>query len=181
MSNQTSIARPYAKALFQHALAKGTLPAWSLCLQFLGSLIDSPQLHAVMSNSTVSVTAQADIIFSIMQQSNIELPSTLEHFIQLLAENKRLSILPAVVVQYEALRAAEERTLAVTVSSFAPLTASQVQRLTQSLSERLGRLVTIEQTVDKSLIGGAVIHANNLVIDGSVKGQLMKLGAELAA
>lgn len=181
MSNQTSIARPYAKALFRHAHANNTLPGWSSCLQFLGQMIDTPELHAVMSNSTVSALTQADIIFAVMQKSNVELPATLEHFIQLLAVNKRLSILPEIVVQYEVLRAAAERTLVVTVDTFAPLTATQVQQLTQRLSERLGRLVTIEQCVDKSLIGGAVIRANNLVIDGSVKGQLMKLGAELAA
>lgn len=181
MSNQTSIARPYAKALFQHALSTETLLSWSLCIQFMGNLMNCDELRALIKNPTISAAQQADVIFSLMQKASFELPSTLPHFIALLADNKRLFILPGIAMQYEALRALQERTMAVTVSTFAPLTADQIQRLTQALSARFHRLVTLEQVVDQSLLGGAVIRANNLVIDGSVKGQLMKLGATLAA
>ena len=181
MSNQTSIARPYAKALFQYALSTETLLKWSLCIQFMGKLMGCEDLRALIKNPTISAAQQADVVFSLVKKANVELPSGIDNFIALLAENKRLFILPAIAIQYEALRALQERTLAVTVSTFSPLTASQVQRLTQALSQRLQRLVTLEQVVDQSLLGGAVIRANNLVIDGSVKGQLMKLGATLAA
>jgi F-type H+-transporting ATPase subunit delta len=181
MSNQTSIARPYAKALFQHAVSTDSLLKWSFCIQLMGKFMNCDELRSLIKNQTITPVQQADVIFSLVKKANLELPLGVENFIALLTENKRLFILPAIAIQYEALRALQERTLAVTVSTFSPLTASQVQRLTQALSQRLQRLVTLEQVVDQSLLGGAVIRANNLVIDGSVKGQLMKLGATLAA
>jgi len=181
MSNQTSIARPYAKALFEHALETNTLSIWSVCMQTMAGLMLSKELCALIKNSNISSAEQADVVFSLVKKANIEIPSTLAHFIELLAVNKRLFILPAISTQYEALRALQEKTLTVTVSAFSPLTATQVKRLTEVLSERLQRVVALEQIIDESLLGGAVIRANNLVIDGSVKGQLMKLSATLAA
>lgn len=181
MSNQTSIARPYAKALFEHAISTQNLSDWSRCLTSLNQLMDSSDLIALLKNPAINTTQQAEIILTMMNQMDQSSPKSLVEFIQLLAANKRLFALSEIAAQFDVLKSEHERTLSVVVNTFSPLSEKQVQRLTESLSARLGRKVTIEQLIDKSLLGGAVIRANNLVIDGSVKSQLMKLAAELAA
>jgi F-type H+-transporting ATPase subunit delta len=182
MSNQMSIARPYAKAIFQHALAKHQLPIWSMWLQALGELMQHSELNVLMKNSSVTRLMQADILTAIARELKLgSCPPEVERLIQLLATNQRLSVLPAITEQFNHLRAEAEKTLIVNVSSFSPLTSQEVLRLVESLTRRLQRQVTLLQTVDPSLLGGAVIRANDLVIDGSVRGQLMKLSADLAA
>ena len=89
--------------------------------------------------------------------------------------------MPDIYAQYESLRAEQEKTLTANVSSFAALTTTEQQDLINSLSQRLQRKVTLEVNIDKSLLGGAVIHAGDLVIDGSVRGKLTKLATNLAA
>ena len=182
MANQLSIARPYAKALFEHAVAGQQLAAWSMWLQALGQLMEHPALHVLLRNPAVSRDQQAEVVIAIAHDLACEpMVPALDNLIRLLAANKRLYALPAIATQFDALRAEQEKTLTVCVCSFSPLTTLQEQRLVDSLSQRLQRQVTLQQTVDPSLLGGAVIRANDLVIDGSVRGQLIKLGADLAA
>lgn len=99
----------------------------------------------------------------------------------MLLANKRLFALPEIAEIYEKLKADRERTLVVEVCSFTALTSQQKQRLTDALSQKLNRSVTLTEKLDASLLGGAVIRAHHLVIDASVKGQLLKLAATLAA
>jgi F-type H+-transporting ATPase subunit delta len=182
MSNPTSIARPYAKALFEHALEKKNLGAWSDWLKTLTVAIDTSEINNLMHNPHITSVQLADILISVIDALKIgTADATLGNFLKLLAQNKRLFVLPEIAVQFETLRAEHEKTLVVKVITYAALTAQQEQSLMDSLSQRLHRQVKLEQTIDKSLLGGAVIRANNLVIDGSIKVQLIKLGAALAA
>jgi F-type H+-transporting ATPase subunit delta len=181
MSNQTSIARPYAKAAFHHALESNQLLAWSTWLQTLKQVVAHPMFHALINNPTITQEQLAEFTIAMAHDLKMTCSAMQSNFIRLLAKNKRLSVLPAIAFQFDALRAEQERTLTVNVTSFAPLTTAQQQQLIDSLSRRLQRQVTLQENVDASLLGGVVIRANNLVIDGSVKGQLIKLGADLAA
>ena len=182
MSNQTSIARPYAKALFQHACSTGQLADWSMWLHALDQLLSTDPLPAILKNPSVSCATQVEIILALVPALGLTPKvSTLDNVIRLLVANKRLFALSAIACQFDALRAEQEKTIEVSVCSFAPMTTGQVSRLSDALSQRLQRKVTLKQTVDPLLLGGAVIRANDLVIDGSVRGQLMKLGADLAA
>lgn len=183
MSDTTTIARPYAKAVFKHALAEKQLPAWSTALHVLAQVILDPTANQFIANPVVTTELQAQLLlaaFAKTKSSHDEL-KTVENLVRLLAENKRLPILPDIYAQYEVLRAEQEKTLTANVSSFAALTNKQQQQLIDSLSQRLQRQVTLEVTIDKSLLGGAVIRAGDLVIDGSVRGKLNKLNTNLAA
>ena len=90
-------------------------------------------------------------------------------------------LLPDIYALYEAHRAEQEKTLHVDVSSYSDLSSAQQQRLIESLSQRLQRKVSLKISIDPSLLGGAIIRAGDLVIDGSVRGKLNKLSTELAA
>ncbi len=182
MSDNTTIARPYAKAIFQHALDNQQLPLWSDRLQDLAQVMLEPAAQRFITNPATTADLQKQFVLSFLRtnKQTTDLSST-ENLISLLAANKRLLILPDVWLQYEMLRAEQEKTLVVYVTSFVELHKTQQEQLINRLSHRLQRQVTLEVNIDKSLLGGAVIRAGDLVIDGSVRGKLTKLATELAA
>lgn len=182
MSDNVTIARPYAKAIFNHALREKQLVAWSIILQELAHAVLDPNASSFINNPGSAVELQSKLLLFVLEKSKHGIEQDpIEKWVNLLAENKRLLLLPDISAQFEELRAEQEKTMTVNVTSFAPLTTEQQQRLIQSLSQRLQRQVMLDMKVDKSLLGGAVIHAGDLVINGSVVEKLTKLGAALAA
>jgi len=180
MSNSTTIARPYAKALFEHALAEKKLDEWSNYLFCLAQAIADPKGAAFISNPASKVEQHIELLKATCGKQ-AESNQALTHFIELLANNKRLFLLLEIKALYEAHKAEQEKTLEVDVISFSELSAKQQQHLIDSLSKRLQRKVSLKISIDPSLLGGAVIQAGDLVIDGSVRGKLNKLSTELAA
>ncbi|KTD19561.1 F0F1 ATP synthase subunit delta [Legionella londiniensis] len=185
MSDTMTLSRPYAQAVFEHALANQQLPLWSAILHDLAYAVLDPKAKRLLSDPTVTIELKCQLLLSIFKEPSRpktaqELP-VVENLIRLLAENKRLMALPDMYAQYEALRAEQEKTLEVHVSSFSALSPEQQNQLVQSLSQRLQRQITLKVDIDKTLLGGAIIRAGDLVIDGSVRGQLNKLGTSLAA
>jgi F-type H+-transporting ATPase subunit delta len=101
--------------------------------------------------------------------------------VNLLAENKRLSLLPDVSALYETLKANQEQSVDVSIVSAFELGNEQQDKLTQALNAMLSREINITSTADASLIGGVIVYAGDLVIDGSVKGKLSKLAEAVNA
>jgi F-type H+-transporting ATPase subunit delta len=182
MSDNTTIARPYAKAVFQYALAHKQLADWSATLSNLAQIVLNADVLRFITNPASTAELQKQLIMTVFspakQRASI---SSVENFVSLLAANKRLLLLPDICTQFEMLRAEQEKTLTVNVTSFAPLSGTQEAQLIKRLSHRLQRQVTLEVNIDEALLGGAVIRAGDLVIDGSVRGKLTKLGTDLAA
>jgi len=179
MSDHTTIARPYAKAIFNHALAAKLLAEWSTTLHYLAEAVLQPDAERFISNPATSAESRAKLLLAVCEGHSEK--KMVENLVHMLAENKRLLVLPDIYTQFEALRAEQEKTLTANVSSFTELSSTEQKKLIESLSQRLQRQVTLEITIDKSLLGGAVIRAGDLVIDGSVRGKLNKLGTSLAA
>lgn len=180
MQNQV-IARPYAKALFEHARLAGTLTTWSLCLSSLVVMLREPKLIAFLKNPKVSLEAHITCLSTLLDALKIETPTTWKAFITLLFSYKRLFDLPAIQHQFEMLKAAHDQTLTVSVTTLLPLTASQRDDLVTLLSQRFDRKVTLDESCDASLLGGLLIRAGHEVIDASIRGQLKKLAAALVA
>lgn len=182
MPDITTIARPYAKAIFKLALDKKQLREWSTALNGLTQAILDEEAQQFILNPATTPELQTQLLLEIISAMTLPVQTEdVQHLIHLLAANKRLLVLPDIYIQYDALRAEQEKTLTASVSSFAPLTAAQQQHLVDSLSKRLQRQVTLEMSIDPSLLGGAVIRAGDLVIDGSVRGKLNKLATNMAA
>lgn len=183
MANSTNIARPYAKAAFEYALAHQALPAWGTWLSALQAVLSSSEMLAFIDNPETTVTqhieAVGDVLLSITKEK--ALPEELSRFIHILAENRRLPVMPAICTQFEKLRANEENRISVQVTSFAPLSKAQEEQLIERLTKRLNREVTLDISIDPGLLGGAVISADDWVINSSVKYQLSNLGADLVA
>ena len=102
-------------------------------------------------------------------------------FISLLAQNRRLGFLPEIAALFERMKSEVENAVDVDVTSATALTPDQESRYAAALQKKLGRQVRLRTKVDGSLLGGAVLKAGDLVIDGSIKGRLERLATELTA
>ena len=181
MSDSITIARPYAKALFEYALAGKKLVQWSEYLDTLAFAVLDSTASTFITNPATVVSQHSDLLTATVRGANADDSEHIKTLVEILADNKRLLILPEIKTLFDALRAEQEKTVTVHVSSCSALSSAQQQQLIDSLGKRLQRQVTLDVTIDKDLIGGAVIHAGDLVIDGSVRGKINKLRTGLAA
>jgi F-type H+-transporting ATPase subunit delta len=176
MAEAATIARPYAKAAFMWARDAKTLPAWSTALAASSGLAADARIADLITNPKLSVD-QIVSLFAGLGGAAID--AHWQNFVRLLTVNKRLEVLPAIAEQYEMLRAQFENELDVEVTSAVTLSAEQQAKLASSLKTRFKRDVRMSTSVDASLLGGAVIRAGDLVIDGSVKGRLERMASDL--
>ncbi|MBL4608068.1 MAG: F0F1 ATP synthase subunit delta [Pseudomonadales bacterium] len=176
MAEITTIARPYAKAAFQFALEQKALDQWSIMLGFVAIVTSDEQMSVVLQSPSMTSQQKAEVIISIDPE---RLDAKGKSFIFLLAENDRLELLPTISELFELLKAEQEKTVEVTITTAYDLASDEADKLAKSLKNRLGREVQISSKVDKSLIGGLIVRAGDMVIDGSVRGKLAKLGESL--
>jgi F-type H+-transporting ATPase subunit delta len=177
--SDTTIARPYAKAIFEHALSEKNLAKWSEYLLILAQAVLTPLASQFIANPASTDEQHIELLHAVI--STINKDPALTNLINLLAINKRLMLLPEIKTLYEIHRAEQEKTLDVDVISFSAVSPAQQEQMIESLSQRLQRKVSLNINIDPSLLGGAVIRAGDLVIDGSVRGKLNKLSTGLAA
>ena len=176
MAEKSTVARPYAKALFELALERKRLGAWSEALALVAAVASDERVKKLLTSPHVTIEQLADLFIGI---AGSKLDEAGRNFIRVLAANRRLDFLPEITAIYEKLKAAEENTVDVTVTSAVTLDREQQQKFSQAMSARLKRDVRLHCEVDSTLLGGAVLRADDLVIDGSLRGQLERLSAEL--
>jgi F-type H+-transporting ATPase subunit delta len=180
MAEMTTVARPYARAAFEQAQANGALGQWSGLLQALTLIVTEPAMRAVLGNPKLSHSEKAQLLLSLCLEIQTEsLPEMGSNFIELLAENQRLDVIPAITAIYEKLRADAEKSIHAELVTAFVVNDEQQSRIADALKKRLKRDVILECTLDKSLVGGAIIRAGDLVIDGSARGYLDKLTTAL--
>lgn len=181
MAELRTLARPYAEAIFELAHAGDELAAWSEALDTLAGIVANEDVAALIGNPGVEDTQLAEAIVAIAGEA-LAGPGAgkAENLVRLLAENSRLGLLPEIATQYAHLRAEAENRVDVEVRTAQDLGDSQREALGKALEKRLARQVTLSCVLDEDLIGGAVIRAGDLVIDGSVRAQLARLAQNLA-
>ncbi|GMG86061.1 F0F1 ATP synthase subunit delta [Biformimicrobium ophioploci] len=172
MAELSTLARPYAKAAFNYALEASDLNGWSSALATAAAVSQSDKVKELLENPQLTAELRAENFLSICGD---EIGANAQNFVKLLAENHRLALLPEISSLYEVLKAEQEKSLDVEVISAHALSAEQTQRLVESLGRKFDREITLQGSVDESLLGGAIIHAGDTVIDGSVRGRLAKL------
>ena len=177
MAERITIARPYAKAVFKLASSQKRMPQWSEALGLGASVVADPRVAALLTNPGVSAEQLVGLVTGV---GGSRFDEQARNFIATLAANRRLSYLPEIAARYEQLRADAERTVEVTVTSAVELSAAQKTHYAEALAKRLGREVHLSCHTDPSLLGGAVVRADDLVIDGSVRAGLTQLAAAAA-
>ena len=176
MSSLSQIARPYAKAVFQLAREQSTVSAWSDGLAQLAELVADPSIGSLLGHPRVEPAVLVDALAPALGDA---LGEQGRNFLAVLAEQGRLPALPDIKHQFDALRADAERTVAVTVTTAESVDADRQGSFASVIAERLGREVKIDWATDDALIGGAIIRAEDLVIDGSIRGELERLQKQI--
>jgi F-type H+-transporting ATPase subunit delta len=178
VAERATIARPYAKAAFEYARGANAFAEWSQGLRLAAEIVADPHVASLTKSPQRTAADLASLITDVAQA---KLNAGMQNFVRVLAENHRLLLLPEIAAHYEILRSAVENTVDVEVVSAVPLNADQADKLKLALSTRLKRQVRMQNSVDSSLLGGAVVRAGDLVIDGSLKGRLQRLATELGS
>lgn len=176
MATESTTARPYARAIFELASERGGYDVWSNRLSFWSSVLQDPTIKTRLSEPGVTPQSKADLIVQVSDGLDDDSRS----FLNLLADNDRLPALPDIQLQFEQLRREAEGEVEAHVLTAFELTQEQSQRIVDALGKRLSRKVRLTSEVDTDLIGGAIIRAGDLVIDGSIRGRLAGLEQSIA-
>lgn len=172
MAELATIARPYANAVFDLAKSGGALESWSRMLGVLASTAQHATVSVLLTSPDLSPNAKAAKLGELCGD---EIDDQAIKFLFALADHDRLPLLSEILAQFEALRAEELRSLDVMVTAAYELSASQKEALVNALSKKFDKEIVLESAIDASLMGGAIIRAGDVVIDGSVRGRLTKL------
>ncbi|HBK45870.1 MAG TPA: F0F1 ATP synthase subunit delta [Xanthomonadaceae bacterium] len=174
MTQALTLARPYARAAFAIARDEGKFASWSEALAFSAQVAADPRVSALLLNPELDQDASVALLA----------PEAAEpayaRFLAVLAASQRLPLLPEVAGLFEQLRADAEHVVKAKVTSAAEMPQAELDKIIAALKKRFGREVEVTTAVDASLIGGAVIDAGDVVIDGSLKGKLSRLQNSLA-
>ena len=174
MAELTTIARPYAEAVIKRAGEVKNLPAWSDALQLMAVIASDVTMAEVIAGAQLTKAQVADLFIEV---AGDKLDQEGKNLIKLLSENGRLALLPEIAMQYEARRAESEGSIDADMISAFAVSDAQRSKVAESLKTRLGRDINLSVTIDASLMGGAIIRAGDMVIDGSVRGKLDKLAS----
>jgi F-type H+-transporting ATPase subunit delta len=177
VAEAATIARPYAKAAFMSARDMKALAAWSEALRSGAAFIAHPRMRDLLTNPKLTVN---DLVAMFAGLGGNAIDAQWQNFVRLLARNKRLEVLPEIAAQYEMLRAQYENELDVQVTSAVAMNPAHQAKLAAALKKRFKRDVRMTLGVDPTLLGGAVIRAGDMVIDGSINGRLQRLASDLS-
>ena len=168
----STCARPYARAIFETALEHNRLEAWSHFLQVALAVAQDKRVRRLQFSPCLSKNDKAALYTNLLSQLVEQVEQKEKNFLQILAQNERLTLLPHIASTFEALKLAHDNRVMVTVLSVYPLESKQKEQLVLKLNRRLGCKVNINEVIDQSLIGGLVIKYDDQVIDGSVRSKL---------
>lgn len=172
MAELSTLARPYAKAAFEYARDHGALAEWAEQLATAAAVTLDPRMESVLGNPALTDEQQAATLTDVCGDT---LSAPVRNFIAILAGNKRLSLLPEIHSQFSLYKANQEKSVDVEVVSAFELEDAARDKLAAALGKKLEREVVVTTATDESLLGGVLIRAGDLVIDGSVRGRLNKL------
>lgn len=171
-SRMTVLARPYATAAFEYALEHNVLPFFDHVLKKAAMIVDDPVMKVFLSRPGISQNTFLEIFSDILSE---DFNTPLQNFLRILAENHRLPLLPDISELFHGFYEEHQKQSTVFVTSAKDLDKKYYDSLTQRLSKRLQRKVSLVCDTDPSLLGGAIIRAGDLVIDGSIRGKLNRL------
>ena len=176
MSDLITIARPYAEAVFARATETDTLDSWAETLEFLSAVVSDPSVADIIVNPAVEHGRRLQLLLDIGAE---QLSEEGQNLLRVLVENDRLPTLPDIATLFHQMKSEHDGAIDVEVISAYALKPEAEKELAAALKKKLGREVNIGSSKDPTLIGGVKIRAGDMVIDGSVAGQLSQLANEL--
>jgi F-type H+-transporting ATPase subunit delta len=177
MADFTTAARPYARAVYQLAEENSSVDDWGNALALLAAVSADSIMLSIIDDPQMSGEKKGEQLIRVVDDKTNQQQKNL---VKLMAENGRLRILPDVAEQFEVYRAEAEGKIDAQVTSAFELSVDQENTIIKTLTDKLGREVSITTSIDESLIGGVVIKAGDTIIDGSMKAQLESLALTLS-
>lgn len=176
MADNNTVARPYASAIFEIAAGDNNLAEWSGSLAIAAQLLGERELVEYLGDPAFSDQKRLEFLTGLFAKAGSTKLAGSDpkgsNFLRLLIENDRAAVLPEISQHFEALKAKVENTVDAVVTSAVALNETQLQGIASSLKKRLGSNVRITTKIDETLIGGAIIRAGDVVIDGSLRARL---------
>ena len=176
MAELSTLARPYAKAAFEYAGGENALDAWMKELQLVAAVVAEPAVETLLADPSLTTDSQAQTLIDLCGD---ELGDSRQRFIHVLAENRRIGLAPEILALFAQFKAQREQSVDVEMVSAFDMPEEVRARIAEALGKRLEREVVVTTNTDSSLLGGVLIRAGDLVIDGSVRGRLNKLAEAL--
>lgn len=167
-----TIARPYAMAAFEYAVTKQEVPAWENMLAAAALVTQDTRVQQLLASPAISEAERVNFYSAVLAQV---LNPEQTNFLHLLGEYNRLLALPDIAELFKFYRALQEKKLTVRVTSATALDETYQRRLVEALTKRLARHVSLECVIDENLLGGAIISAGDMVIDGSIRSKLNRM------
>ena len=178
MAEITTIARPYATAVFNFANESKSLSNWSDTLVLLSTIIQDEHIKSIIEDTKILDSEREDLILNVCKG---KLDENGSNFVKLLVENKRLLILPEISLFFEELKAEAEGTIEAEIIMAEKPTQKTVDDLLKSLEKKFNKKIEGKVVIDKNIIGGTKIVVGDSVIDASVRAQLDNLAFTLKA
>lgn len=176
MADTTTIARPYAKAAFEVAVAANTISKWADFLSVLKIATQEPAVISLLNDPRLTHEALLELFLSVTKAQSF---AEGENFLRLLAEKNRLDVLPEIDALFEDFRMHHEKVISVNITSAFAMTDKLVEQFKKALHSRLEKRIELTVDVNELLLGGAIVRAGDMVIDGSVKTHLDRLYHQL--
>lgn len=177
MAESKTLARPYAEAAYGLASEQGSVAAWADQLSVLAAITTESQVAELINNPSTPTNVVAGVVNTL---ASAVLTDGAKRLVETMANNRRLSVMTDVKTQFDALRAENEGRVQASVTSAVELSTEQQTALKKALDAKWSADVEVVFNVDSTLVGGAVIKAQDWVIDGSIASQLNKLSAVIA-
>ncbi|MES2354731.1 MAG: F0F1 ATP synthase subunit delta [Pseudomonadota bacterium] len=176
MAEITTIARPYAEAVFKLAAQQGELSKWASVLAEMAAIANNPDMRSAIGNPKITDSKLAELFLSVVKSP---LNEDAKSFVQVLIDNNRLSLLPQVSAQFDKLKSEREGIAEAEVISAFPMSDAELGSLTASLEKRFKRKIKPTVRIDKELIGGVKVIVGDEVLDASVRARLQSMATTL--
>lgn len=175
MAENLTVARPYAKAAFDLALSANSTDTWQNMLCAMACACKDEVFLQALKNSASPESAVAlmkQLLEGLLNEEG-------ESFLNIIGENQRFEVLPEIHEEFVRLKNEHDRVLKATVTSARALEAAELKALSDKLSSKYACEVTLENVIDPSIMGGAILKVGDEVIDASVKTSLKSLSSTL--
>ncbi|HXH55529.1 MAG TPA: F0F1 ATP synthase subunit delta [Gammaproteobacteria bacterium] len=172
MAEKMTVARPYAKAVFECATESQKMPEWTQALGVLSAVAKNNQVNVLLREDAISKQDMIELCLTVCDSS---LGEPLHNFIALLVQRERLTILPEIELLYKKMQLDSENRIEVQFEAPVSLDKNQEEAYQKILEKYFARKVTMTYAINTSLLGGFLAKAGNFVIDGSIRGSLTNL------
>lgn len=177
MALARSTARRYAEAAFEIAQRDSSMEAWLAAFSVAEDRLLADEVMAFLSNPSISAASRAQVLARILGD---DVAGPQLHLLTLMIRRGRFELLPGVVREFTRLYQSLVGIVEATVTSAAPLDSTEVEALAERLVALTGKRVELRREVDPDLLGGIQVRVGDQFIDGSVRGRLERMRAELS-